>query len=99
MAIIVEEEKNRSNLATLVGWFVILVVILAAAYYIFLAAPSPAVITPPTGFANITSITQIQFDPTSVVNSASFNSLKQSIPEPTSTGPVSIGRANPFVAP
>ena len=99
MAIIVEEEKSRSNLTTLVGWFVIIVVILATVYYIFFAAPSPAVVTPPTGFADITSITQIQFDPASVVNSPAFETLKRSIPEPTSTGPVAVGRTNPFIAP
>lgn len=99
MAIIVEEEKKSSNLANMVGWFIIIVVLLSAAYYIFLAAPAPVVITPPAGFNDITPITQISFDPTSVVNSTAFQTLKQSVPEPTSTGPVAVGRTNPFIAP
>jgi hypothetical protein len=99
MAIIVEEEKNSSNIASFVGWFIIITVVLAAAYYLFLVTPAPAIVTPPPGFNDITPITQINFDPTSVVKSAGFQALKHSIAEPTSTGPVAVGRTDPFVAP
>lgn len=99
MAIIVEEEKNKSNITSLLGWFVILIVVAAAAYYLFFAVPAPTVITPPAGFENIVPITQISFNPQSVVSSSAFTSLVQTIPEPTSTGPAAIGRPDPFIAP
>jgi len=99
MAIIVEEEKNKSNLTSLFGWFIIIVAIAAAGYYLFIASPPPTVITPPAGFSDISAITQITFDPSSVINSSGFTALQQTVAEPTSTGPVAIGRPNPFIAP
>ena len=99
MAIIVEEEKNRSNLPSMLGWFVILVVALAAAYYVFFAAPPVAVVVPPAAFQSIAPLAQISFDPQSVVSSTAFQSLRQYVAEPTSTGPTAVGRPNPFVSP
>jgi hypothetical protein len=99
MAIIVEEEKNRSNLAAVVGWIVILGIVLAAVYYIFFAAPAAVIVTPPAGFQNISAITQVNFNPASVTSSTSFQALKQYVSEPTSTGPASVGRPDPFLLP
>ena len=99
MAIIVEEEKKTSNLSSLLGWLVLLIAIAAGSYYLFFAAPAPAVVAPPAGFANITPITQINIDPQSVINSQAFTVLKQSVSEPSALGPAPIGRQNPFLAP
>jgi hypothetical protein len=100
MAIIVEEEKiNKSGITSLLGWFVIIVSLAAGAYYLFFAAVPPAIITPPAEFDNITPITQITFNPQTVISSTAFTSLTQTIAEPTSTGPVPVGRPNPFIAP
>ena len=81
----------------MLGWIVIVVIALAAVYEIFIVSPPSVVATPPSGFETLTPITQINFDPTSVINSPTYQSLKSYIPEPTSTGPVSVGRTNPFV--
>jgi hypothetical protein len=100
MAILVEEEKiNKSNITSLFGWFVIIVALGVGAYYLFFVTPPPAVITPPAGFNNINPITQITINPQAVVSSTEFTSLTDTIAEPTSTGPVPVGRPNPFIAP
>lgn len=98
MAIVIEEEgKNSSSTALVLGWVVVLAILLVAAYYIFFAAPPAVVVTPPANFQNIAPIAQINFDPASLLNGQSFQALKEYVAEPTSTGPVPIGKANPFV--
>lgn len=97
MAILVEEEKKTSNGSALFGSVMIFIIIAAAAYYIFFASPPAVLVTPPPNFAIIAPIAQISFDPTSVLNSQNFQTLKQYIPEPSSTGPVPIGKTNPFM--
>ena|ERR1700722_13005911 len=99
MAIIVEEEKNRSNFASVIGWVVLLGIILVAVYYILFAPPAAVVVTPPVNFASVTAITQLNFNPTSVTSSTSFEALQQYVSEPTSTGPAAVGRTDPFLAP
>jgi hypothetical protein len=99
MAIIVDEDKKKTDFATPFGWLVIIVIILAAAYYILIAPPEAAVFTPPSGFQDITQIVQISFDPSTVTNSAEYQALKQYVAEPSSTGPAAVGRSNPFIAP
>jgi hypothetical protein len=97
MAIIVEEEKNRSNLASMLGWVIIAVIVIIAAYYLFIAQPETGPVTPPSSFNSIVSINQINFDPTTIVQSPEFQALKQYVSEPTSTGPATVGRTNPFL--
>ncbi len=100
MAIIIEEEKNnKMSITSLLGWFLLAIVLGAGVYYLFFAVPQPAIITPPAGFNNITPITQLTFNPQTVITSPAFTSLTQTVPEPTSTGPVPVGRPNPFIAP
>ena len=97
MAIFVEEEKNKTNLTSWLGLILVVFIIAAAGYYLFFVVPTPAIITPPAGFEDITPIAQINIDPTSVLNDPTLRSLKQPIAEPTSTGPGIVGKANPFI--
>lgn len=101
MAIIIEEEKitNKAGITSLLGWFVMIVALGAAAYYLFFVSAPPAIITPPAGFSNITPITQLTINPQAVVTSPAFTSLTDTISAPTSTGPVPIGRQDPFITP
>ena len=96
MAIIVEEEKNNSNLTSWLGVVIVILIAAAAFYYLFISQPDPAVITPPAGFEDITPIAQLNFDPTSVLQDTTFQSLKQPVAEPTSTGPQAVGKTDPF---
>ena len=98
MAIIIEEDRRRSNFAGLIGWFVIAVIIVVAIYYVFIAAPEVVIITPNDAVNQIAPIAQDSIDVGSVVGSPAFKALvPSSIPVvPTST---SGGRPNPFIAP
>ena len=99
MAIIVEEDKNRSGATSLLGSAAILIIILIAAYYIFFASVAPSTILAPTNFGNIAAISQVHFNAATVIQSQNFQSLKQYVAEPSSTGPAAVGRNNPFIAP
>ena len=99
MAIIVEEEKKGSNIITLLGWIVVLAIIIAAAYYIFFVEPPSAIILPTGTLQTVGSLPATAVNPQDVVNNDEFQALQQYVAEPTSTGPASIGRQNPFIAP
>jgi hypothetical protein len=100
MAIVIEEDKSKSqNSVSFLGLIIIVVILAVAAYFIFFVNPEPTPVTPPAGLDNIDSLSQVQIDPATVANNPSFQALKQYIPEPTSTGPASVGRTDPFIAP
>ena len=99
MAIVVEEEKKSSNTFAFFGWIIVAAIIVAAIYYIFFVTPVPAVIAPSGAAGTIGSIPSINVNPQDIVGGAEFQQLQPYIAEPTATGPVSVGRQNPFVAP
>jgi hypothetical protein len=99
MAIIVETEKKNSNILAFFGWFVVIGIIVAAAYYIFFVTPPSAVILPAGSLQGVKSLPAATTDPQKLLTSQEFGSLQQYVAEPTSTGPVPVGRQDPFVAP
>jgi hypothetical protein len=100
MAIVVEEEKKgSSNALTYLGWIVVLVIIGAAVYFIFFVEPPSAIILPTGTLQSVGSLPVSGVNPANVVNNTEFQALQQYIAEPTSTGPVSVGRPDPFIAP
>jgi hypothetical protein len=99
MAILIEEEKDRSNLINLVGWAAIFIMVCVAAYYIFFVSPGAAIILPSADLTSITPISQAGLNAQNVVNTDQFRALKPYV-SPTSTfGGVPVGRSNPFVSP
>jgi capsule polysaccharide export protein KpsE/RkpR len=100
MAIIVEEEKKKSHIFSLVGWLTFLVIAAVAVYYIFFASPQTVTLSSSaSGLSAIAPLTQSAVQPQTVENSAALQALKTTIATPTSTGPVSVTRQNPFIAP
>ena len=99
MAIIVETEKKNSNILTFFGWLIVVAIIIAAAYYIFFVTPPPASITPAGSLQGVEALPAATVNPQTLLNDQEFQSLQQYVGEPTSTGPVPVGRANPFIAP
>jgi hypothetical protein len=99
MAIIIEEEKNRSNLGSLIGWFIILVIIASSIYYVFFAAPELVIITASDNLSAIAPIAQAPLQANDILQNPAFRALvSPTIPlVPTST--TSGGRPNPFIAP
>jgi hypothetical protein len=101
MAIVIEEEKRKSGGQPLVaaGWVVVLIILVIAGYYLFLAPAPAALITPPTGFQALQPISQISAFPEDVASGTLFEMLRPSAPEPATSSPANVGRANPFVPP
>ncbi len=95
MAIVIEEEQNKSSIAGVMTWFVILVVIVVASYYIFFKAPSSVEIIVPTNFKNIEPLAHINVNPDAVVDQIS----KLLKPQITPPEPGNAGRPNPFITP
>ena len=99
MAIVIEEEKSRTNIARVAGWLVFFAVILIAVYYIFLAPAASVIIVPPANFTSITPISQITLNPQDVTNNQLFQSLRQYVSSSSAQSLVTAGRANPLIPP
>lgn len=94
MAIVIEEERPRSNPFTLIGWVVILIVIVVAVYYIFFKSPESIIQETPAGFRNTEQISKFSLDPKSIKSYPGFRSRIQYVAPPT---PQNVGRSNPFL--
>lgn len=95
MAILIQEQKKSVN------WFAIAVTIFVVGtivfglYYLFFA-PTPGIeIVVPPPLQSATRISTIEIDPTTVLNSRAFRSLRAYAGLPTAGA---TGRNNPFVS-
>lgn len=88
------EQESRFNWKALLTVFIILVVLGVAVYYLFLA-PAPAIeVIVPSSVKTATELSQAEFDPSVVVNSEVFRTLRHYSGE-SSKG--ETGRDNPFM--
>jgi len=92
MAIVIEEERHRLSLISLLSWIVILVVIVLAVYFLFIKNPGKVEVVLP-GFEHTEQITRIYLDPNTLV-SGPLSTRRQYITPPT---PGIVGRENPFL--
>lgn len=93
MAIIIQQEKKKFSWFGVATTMVLIVLIVVAAYYFFFA-PVPGIeIVAPSALQNTVNLSKITFDPSSVVNSRQFKSLRV-YASPTGVG--NVGKANPF---
>lgn len=93
MALVFEEQKEF-NWKRWVTSIAAVVLVVGAIYFLFFTeVPRIEVIAPPA-VRSATELSKIQFDPASVVNSASFRSLRRYGGEP---GVGQVGRSNPFI--
>ncbi len=99
MAIVIEEEKKSSNTLAVFGWLVVIAILVAAIYYIFFVTPPPAIIAPNSALQAVGTFSSLSVNPQNVMSGPEFQALQQYVSEPTSTGPVLLGRQNPFIAP
>jgi hypothetical protein len=99
MAIIVEEEKKKTNILGIAGWVVFIGLVLAVIYYIFFASPTLVVIPASGAISTIAPIANANLNPQGIVSSTQFESLQSNITLPTPESPASVGRANPFITP
>lgn len=92
MAIVVEQEKKSTNWFYILTGVLMAVLLLVAAYYLFFAKPEIINIVVPTRL-DTSVLSEIRFDPQSVINESTFRSLRPYGTEPT---PGEVGRTNPF---
>ncbi len=94
MAIILEEEKKKTNWIAIISVLVIIAMIFSVGYYIFFKNPSViGQTTVPDNLQALNQLSQANFDPNQVFGSKQFQSL-QNFTTPLALPPA--GRSNPF---
>ena len=99
MAIIIEEDKNKSNIIGIAGWVAFIAIVLFAVYYIFFAPAESVIVIPPANLTSITPISEITLYPQDVANNKLFQSLQQYVSSSSVQGSAAVGRANPLIQP
>jgi hypothetical protein len=94
MAILVQEQKKGVNWFAIVVTLIIAAVVGLAAYFLFFIAPPGIEIIVPQQLESVIEISKIKFDPTAVINSPAFRSLRSYVGLPSAG---QLGRANPFL--
>lgn len=95
MAVIIEEgEKKPFNWMLLMIIGVIVIIIFVGGYYLFFKKPELIEVVAPRELEPLEKISQVEFDPTTVLNSTNFKILRQFT---VSTTPPAVGRSNPFI--
>ena len=97
MAILVEEEGNKTNIFKLLIWAGMLVVVVVAIYYIFFVNPPLLESALPSHFVNINSLGKLTLDPLQVINGPAFSFVNHPYVTVPLPDPSSAGRPNPFV--
>ncbi len=93
MAIIIEQNKKKISWFGIFTTLFFVVLILGGGYFLFFA-PIPGIeVVAPSGLESAVDLAKITFDPSGVVNSRQFKSLKIYTGLPSVGG---LGRSNPF---
>jgi hypothetical protein len=93
MAFTIEGEKKSNGLIRLVGIIVAIIVFLFATYYLFFTKPPQIEVFVPRELMTISQISDLDIDPSTIINSAVYRSLKEHFPPPQFG---EFGRLNPF---
>ncbi len=94
MAIVLEQQKRRTNWFAVIVFIFILAVILGLAYFLFFA-PTPGIeIIVPSQLEEAAGLAELELDPNKLISDPVLKSLRQYGTQP-SIG--IIGRDNPFV--
>jgi len=94
MAIVLEEGEKKLNLRGLITVSAIILVLAGVSYALFFAETPKIEIVIPQSVRSASELSQVQFDPASVVNSAYFRALRRYVGEQAMGV---LGRQNPFV--
>ncbi len=93
MAITVDQGENRGKVFKLAGSVAIVVALLIATYVLFFTTPPQIEVFAPQEVETISRISEIELNPSAIINSPEYKSLTGDIPLPTLG---QVGRANPF---
>lgn len=94
MAIVVEENRNKTGFLKFVAWLFTLGLIAAAIYYIFLKNPEIVGGLPKVGLDSASDLSKIKLDIDEIANNPQFQVLKQHI---GAEFQAQTGRENPFL--
>ena len=94
MAIILEEGEKKLNLKGIIIVSAIILVLAGLSYALFFAETPKIEIVIPQSVRSTSELSHVQFDPATVVNSASFRALRRYVGE-QAVG--ALGRQNPFI--
>lgn len=94
MVIVVEEQKNKMSLVSILTWLTILGILAAATYYIFFKEPATVEYIAPVNLSTTKTLARITLDPNSILNDPSFKALKSYVTVPKVGN---AGRQNPFL--
>lgn len=97
MAIVIEEEKKPVNWFAMVIVFIILGIVGFGSYVLFFKKPELIEVVAPRQLQEIDRISELTFDPASVIDSPVFKSLRQYAADISKTQ--IPGRDNPFQPP
>ncbi len=93
MAILVNDNSQARPKGKLITVIVVVVLLGLGVYYLFFA-PTPFIeVVAPDQLRPITNISKIQLDPSKILNSPIYQSLREQVPAPAAG---SAGRPNPF---
>ena len=94
MAIFVCEERGKMFWLPIVLTVGVVILIFVGAYYLFFKQPQLLDLTAPTQVQKLTTISKINYDPSTVINSPAFRMLTQYNQLPSAS---TAGRPNPFL--
>lgn len=94
MAIIIAEEKKGLNWMFVAAIVLFTAIFAGAFYYLFFQAPHLIEVVVPIELKGASELSQIQFNPTALVESPEFKNLRQYV-SPIVVG--ELGRTNPFL--
>lgn len=93
MAIRVEGDKNVGGLVRMIGIGIAVLFLVFGTYYLFFKNPPLVEVLVPEELETISKYSEIEIEPTEVINSSLYNSLIEHVPPPAVN---EFGRENPF---
>jgi hypothetical protein len=93
MAIVLEEEKKPINWLAVLTVIVIVAFLFTGSYFLFFKKPELIEVVAPKSLEDLNKISQLSFNPETVLNTPTFKLLKQYA---TPITPPTPGRSNPF---
>lgn len=95
MAIVVEQEKGRSDIFVFVGWLGVMITIVVIIYYLFFQKPELIPIPQSSDFSLTSNVAGIEINPSIVINDPAFSNRQPYVSIP---GIGQTGRPNPFLS-
>ena len=97
MAILIEEEKKKTNWGLMLGFLVVLILISTTVYYLFFVNPAEVQVFISPKLQALSSFKQLNFNPDQLLNNPLFTSLQSTIQLSAPSSTDFVGKSNPFV--